>query len=579
MSEDDWPSSLTLLLAAFSRKLKAKKAIPDDDYVPIDEQTLSKVLPYCLESLAMSSPETAPVVAPVPAVPPKGMRKNGKNWHDAKAPFRPTKGQTSYARRLEERKAMVALKEKEREMKEEKEAERQRRIQAIKDRRAAKEEKERTPTSSTPKILIMDPPQPETQKLPTFSPIHRSGTRQTPNPTAASDKPKHHRHHSHRAYLHTPFHHSLYAPEEVWLQPGHLTARAGPYKEQRDLGANLDGPVVEKYRRLRPHRRHRSHDGRLAGRSRRTEVQVEEPRVVSLENEGLEAETPSLEEDTTQGIGNEFEMDNVIRLPFVRRKEYIRQEDVEKRREIRKQAEKSNSLALSSIADRSVAFSQRLDTTYYNLLDRLSSIRSTIHSFHNLRTLTTNLNTDFNREATNLVQDTRRQITDFQAFAPQIRKIEALERRMNSCRETALQLDKRLETVREQIEAWDRKEVEWQRSVSRRLRILWAVMGTVLLLVAAVGLVERFKPSLVSMERTEAVERSNVVGDGSTGNVTRCPAGASFLDVKARNKTLARPLLDLDTGDLCPNSESRVPSGASRQKDPEEKIRRVLDEL
>ncbi|OJJ95168.1 hypothetical protein ASPACDRAFT_127689 [Aspergillus aculeatus ATCC 16872] len=73
----------------------------------------------------------------------KGMRKNGKNWHDSKKPFRPTAGMTSYAKRLETRKHQEAVKEHERELKEEKEAERKAHIQRIKDRRAAKEEKER----------------------------------------------------------------------------------------------------------------------------------------------------------------------------------------------------------------------------------------------------------------------------------------------------------------------------------------------------------------------------------------------------------------------------------------------------
>jgi rRNA-processing protein CGR1 len=42
-----------------------------------------------------------------------------------KTPFRPTAGQTSYAERLRERKNMAALKEKEKEMRQEKVAERQ----------------------------------------------------------------------------------------------------------------------------------------------------------------------------------------------------------------------------------------------------------------------------------------------------------------------------------------------------------------------------------------------------------------------------------------------------------------------
>jgi rRNA-processing protein CGR1 len=73
----------------------------------------------------------------------KGMRKNGKNWHENKKPFRLNAGLTSYEKRLEQRKTMAAIKEREKEMKDEKEAERQRHVQTIRDRRAAKAEKER----------------------------------------------------------------------------------------------------------------------------------------------------------------------------------------------------------------------------------------------------------------------------------------------------------------------------------------------------------------------------------------------------------------------------------------------------
>ncbi|OQE84041.1 hypothetical protein PENNAL_c0029G02337 [Penicillium nalgiovense] len=86
-----------------------------------------------------------------PVAPPTGMRKNGKNWHGTKKAFRPTAGLTSYAKRQELKKHNDAVKELEREMKEEQEAERktvsltdeplQARIQRIKDRREAKEEK------------------------------------------------------------------------------------------------------------------------------------------------------------------------------------------------------------------------------------------------------------------------------------------------------------------------------------------------------------------------------------------------------------------------------------------------------
>ncbi|KAK5663481.1 hypothetical protein OQA88_3911 [Cercophora sp. LCS_1] len=83
--------------------------------------------------------------APSPAVTekPLGMRKNGKQWHAPRSAFRPGSGLTTYEKRTKERAAQAMMKAKEKELKDEKEAERQRRITALKDKRAAKEEKER----------------------------------------------------------------------------------------------------------------------------------------------------------------------------------------------------------------------------------------------------------------------------------------------------------------------------------------------------------------------------------------------------------------------------------------------------
>jgi rRNA-processing protein CGR1 len=140
------------------------------------------------------APATNPTAAPVGTTKFLGLRKNGspsdpysisafnalsehlpadtpnagKQWHEPKKAFRPTKGLTSYEQRAKARIAQAAAKAKERELKTEKEAERQvgfrghfdthmvqreegyadrcrlqKRIQAIKERRAAKEEKER----------------------------------------------------------------------------------------------------------------------------------------------------------------------------------------------------------------------------------------------------------------------------------------------------------------------------------------------------------------------------------------------------------------------------------------------------
>ncbi|SZF04366.1 unnamed protein product [Blumeria hordei] len=76
-------------------------------------------------------------------VQPQGMRKNGKQWHEPKAAFRPRAGNQSYEKRVEARKAMALTKAKEKEMKEEKEDTRLKKIEVLRAKKAAKEEKAR----------------------------------------------------------------------------------------------------------------------------------------------------------------------------------------------------------------------------------------------------------------------------------------------------------------------------------------------------------------------------------------------------------------------------------------------------
>ncbi|KAL2436731.1 hypothetical protein ABEF95_013622 [Exophiala dermatitidis] len=102
---------------------------------------MSAATPIPQESAATSA-TAAPVDKQKTAQKP-GMRVNGKNWHAPKKPFRPTAGQTSYAKRKEQDAIKQAIKAKEQEMKAEKEEQRNQRIQAIRERRKAKEEKER----------------------------------------------------------------------------------------------------------------------------------------------------------------------------------------------------------------------------------------------------------------------------------------------------------------------------------------------------------------------------------------------------------------------------------------------------
>lgn len=103
--------------------------------------------------------ETEALAAPTAATV-KGMKKNGmslcafgelkrliassgKQWHDNKSAFRPRANQTSFEKRTAERKALAAVKAKEKELKDDKAAAKQQQVDRIREKRAAKEEKER----------------------------------------------------------------------------------------------------------------------------------------------------------------------------------------------------------------------------------------------------------------------------------------------------------------------------------------------------------------------------------------------------------------------------------------------------
>ena len=76
---------------------------------------------------AVATPDTVTAsVAKIPQV--TGLRKNGKQWHQPRKAFRPTAGQTSYAKRVAKEAQEAETKKVESEMKAEKEEERQVRL-------------------------------------------------------------------------------------------------------------------------------------------------------------------------------------------------------------------------------------------------------------------------------------------------------------------------------------------------------------------------------------------------------------------------------------------------------------------
>jgi hypothetical protein len=99
---------------------------------------------------------------------------------------------------------------------------------------------------------------------------------------------------------------------------------------------------------------------------------------------------------------------------------------------------------------------------------------------------------DFERETTSLDQDIRKQIGELKEFQPQMERIGILEERMRAGRTRAEALSGRLEEMRKEIDRWEKKEVECQLRISRRLRIFWTVVATGILTLAVAFIVQNW---------------------------------------------------------------------------------------
>lgn len=169
--------------------------------------------------------------------------------------------------------------------------------------------------------------------------------------------------------------------------------------------------------------------------------------------------------------------------------------------------------ALVSIGSLATDITRRLDYTYYNLLEKITALNTTITSFQGLADSTTEIYNEFDREVASMDQEIRRQVGELQEFQPQLEEIGVLEDRMKRSRQRAEALEGRLEMMRKDIDRWEKRETAWQTRIGRRLRTLWGVVGTAVLAVVVTVVVQNW-PVLGSS--SEAGAQSTTLANGSS---------------------------------------------------------------
>ncbi|KAI5465936.1 hypothetical protein BGZ63DRAFT_400370 [Mariannaea sp. PMI_226] len=127
----------------------------------------------------------------------------------------------------------------------------------------------------------------------------------------------------------------------------------------------------------------------------------------------------------------------------------------------------------------STTASQRLDDTYYAVLEKMSALQTTVASLKELAETSRNIHNEFERDSKEIENDIAVQINSFGQFEDQQASIESLQSRIYDGRAKIRSLSDRVDVVRRRVEAWDRLDKESQEKTRRRLKAIWICMSIV----------------------------------------------------------------------------------------------------
>lgn len=119
---------------------------------------------------------------------------------------------------------------------------------------------------------------------------------------------------------------------------------------------------------------------------------------------------------------------------------------------------------------------RRLDETYYNVLEKLTTLQNTIVALKDLAQASTSTNDGFIAESQAVITEAQAQLDGFGDFTEQQMRVQALQDRVHGGRERIAALSARVDVVRQRVEKWERADREWQERTRRRLKIMWGVL-------------------------------------------------------------------------------------------------------
>jgi len=164
----------------------------------------------------------------------------------------------------------------------------------------------------------------------------------------------------------------------------------------------------------------------------------------------------------------------------------ITQADVDAERSLRSAQEDDIQSTLRSLDTAAHDATRRLDDTYYALLERLGTLRSTVSALQKLYNGVEDGRKEFESQTKEFGNKITGQLDEFVGFQGQEQEIGGLVVRLEKGRMKAKEVEKRLEGVRGRLEKWEEREKEDTKVRKRRWGIFWTVVGLVVGLLLAI---------------------------------------------------------------------------------------------
>ncbi|KAJ3505282.1 hypothetical protein NM208_g16212 [Fusarium decemcellulare] len=137
--------------------------------------------------------------------------------------------------------------------------------------------------------------------------------------------------------------------------------------------------------------------------------------------------------------------------------------------------------SLAELGTFSTSTAQRLDETYYAVLEKVSSLQSTVSALKELAEESQSIHNNFERESREIENDITAQIASMGQFKEHQENIEGLQTRVQDGRARIRALSDRVDIVRERVELWERLDKESQDKTRLRLRAIMICMSVIAL--------------------------------------------------------------------------------------------------